>query len=348
MTSDAEAKGDGAAGPGRRYAARDRRPSQPAVEALEFCSFFSRFGAGLLCIRHSFLWTPAAPGSKPPIRQLFDGGQGNDLAVKMLLALWWSLRDFPYTWDVPEVKSEGWGLLCGRPPAVDPTTDRSTSRAVARAIDRLSGLDDDSPSYIDAIRARGRSAVLMLRDYTHPTDHMVRSGDGISLAPEHRYCRVPSTLITNGWMAVLPGKALLVLLALIDHLDVGDTKMVKRSSGDRSWEDIGSYRWAPIGPQQYERRYGFGKDAWFDGLRLLRLWGLVAQDTKLQSPVPGLRRRPTSVVTVRVDQLEKSPIDVYEEALERFRVESHRPPDPLNRGGNKKVNAAASNPGGST
>ena len=315
------------------YPARRRRPQDPEElrEALEFSEYFAKThgrGKGMLYVRHEFLRTPRAGGT-PPVRALWEGGRGNDIAVKMLLALWWVLNEEPYTWDDRDVTSEGWGLLCGHPQKTS-ETDTGPAKAVKRAIERLTGTRPGSTAYITADSKQGRSPILTLCNYSHPSSGIDETAaPGQRLAAEDRYFRVPRGFIENGWMALLPGKALLVLLALIDHLDNGEPG-TEMSKGERP--EIESYRKAPIGPAHYGRQYGFGKDAWFDGLRLLRLWGLVKHENKLISPVPGVRRRPTSVVTVEASQLARTPGQCYDEAKQRFEEERDDPPDPMNKG----------------
>lgn len=95
------------------------------------------------------------------------------------------------------------------------------------------------------------------------------------LAKEDLYLRVERELFTNGWITVLSGGAVAVLLILLQ--EATRFKHVRTRGGSDDPSDVRVTEYDPlwVGRKERHRRYGIDKEAWSNGIAELVAWGLI-------------------------------------------------------------------------
>lgn len=128
------------------------------------------------------------------------------------------------------------------------------SAAVRRGIQYL-----ESERLVRADRRKGTVPTLQLRREDGTDQAYTLPADSRTANPEGRYMTLPPTLWTNGWMAALSGRALLVLLALVVQQDLDPTGTVF------------------VAPSIRDGLYGLTEDTFSRGAFELEYYGLVTR-----------------------------------------------------------------------
>ena len=230
----------------RRGGPTDREP--PAVG-------LNRASASYLKLMMTVIWSSAGKGIDPRdlprtprlVRALEE--RQRQEAAKWPPAMRRLLPSDPHTTTFPLVD---YAVVLG----LDKPKAAGTA-AIRRGIQHL-----ESNELIRADRRKGVVPTLqLLREdgtatpYSLPTDKRSSAGD----TPEGRYFTLPPTLWSNGWMAALSGRALLVLMALIVQNDINDEPAIF------------------ISPSIRESLYGITEDTFSRGAFELEFYGLVTR-----------------------------------------------------------------------
>jgi hypothetical protein len=208
-----------------------------------------------VAIRHGFVRS-ADWQTPPPLARIFragegrKGGRGGVVALKLylstlLISRWGDPTSFP---------AELWAELFDLP---DPP--KQGARRIRDAIDWL-----ERKQFMVVERRPGHPAqILPLDDRGTGETYLRPEGYNGDL-----YHRLPATIWSQGWICVLSGAALYVLLVLVDQ-------------GRKSiW----------ISPSQRQRLYSLSDETFHKGSRELRDYGLATLSRKLQGQAHEFKR----------------------------------------------------------
>jgi hypothetical protein len=227
-----------------------RTPSEHALHLAATLS--ARLKERPLRIRRSFIRSQS--GGRPPLANLLRGGQGGEVRLKLLLSLLWTAgggREGDERHQTRPYPARAWaGLLDLDAP------EGNGQRRVRDAIQWLKaeGFLDSKP------QPRGGPIPLtLLREdgsgetYTDPGRGAARKKAEGGFPREDLFITLLPTFWTDGWIAVLSGRAIAMLLILAD--------VTVRE------------RW--ISPRLARERYGISEDTWSKGLAELRDYDVV-------------------------------------------------------------------------
>lgn len=238
---------------------------KPGAEALEVAAAIKRrVGRRTSApVRAAFLranvegGAPASvQGFKPPMARLVSVGRGGDVRLKLELSFLWFAANPPHDLTYP---ARAWAALLGlKDPGV------GGARRVRQALLALEG-----ERLVEVQTKPGRPSTIVLQDeggdgrpYVLPGEAYSRSRGGREEWRD-RYIRLPDELWTSGWLSILSGAALSMLLVLY----------VERA-GQSSETDL----W--FSPRIAQERYGLSDELRAKGLRELRAAGLVTARRK--------------------------------------------------------------------
>ena len=261
----------------------DQRVVDRAIEKGQLLA--QRLGGRQLQLRKAFVRRAGAAEALPPAVRL---DRASPTYLKLFLTMIWASagrgldpRDLPRTSRMVEAveqrgrqEAAGWPasrlhLLPSDPhtttfPLVDyavlvgldkPKT--AGTAAIRRGIRHL-----ESEGLIRAERRQGTVPTLQLlredgtgKPYSLPADKR-SSPTG---AAEGRYVTLPPTVWTNGWIAALSGRALLVLVSLLVQRDIDPEKLTF------------------VAPSIRESLYGIGEDTFSRGASELEYYGIVGR-----------------------------------------------------------------------
>jgi hypothetical protein len=183
----------------------------------------------------------------PPLARCLRGGQGGEVRLKLLITLIWIGANPPHDTTFP---ARAWAELLDLP---DPAG--KGSRRIHDATKWL-----ERARLIRVVKEPGLPSKIFLLDengsgdeYNHPAK-LRRS-----------YVKLPPAVWTNGWMALLSGSALALLLIALDQLQGA-------VEGSPFW----------LSPSRSKELYGLSPDTWTRASKELRNLGILV-----------VRRRPT-------------------------------------------------------
>lgn len=225
----------------------------PTRESLEVAALIKdRLGRRTSApVRTVFVRNLEAGSGVPPLARLLRSGRASDVRVGLYLTFLWFAAREPFDLAYP---ARAWATLLG----LDDPAGAGTRR-VRQAMNVL------AKEKLIEIRARpGQPSRIFLLDesgegrpYSLPgaTYNRVRNTPE---EPRHRYVQVPDTVWTNGWISVLSGPALAMLLVLM-------TERAGRAGDVDLW----------ISPRIGKEFYGISDETRSRGLRELRAADLV-------------------------------------------------------------------------
>uniref|UniRef100_UPI001CCBC7EE hypothetical protein n=2 Tax=Pseudonocardia sp. ICBG1034 TaxID=2844381 RepID=UPI001CCBC7EE len=187
----------------------------------------------------------------PALAQLLRGGRGGEVKLKLLLSVLWIAASPPYDTTMP---GRIWAELIGLP---DPGR-RGTHRisAATRQLKKQNFVTTRSrpgePTEIVLLNETGSG-----EPYTSPGQRVAQLARAEEDFERDRYFRVPKEFWTNGWVAVLDGPAVAMLLVLLSL------------AAGRSDNDL----W--IAPEVADRRFHLSAETRKKGFDRLRDVGLV-------------------------------------------------------------------------
>lgn len=192
-------------------------------------------------------------GQDPPMARILRGGRGGDVRLKLELSFLWFAVNPPHDLSYP---ARVWAMLLGLEEPAGKGT-RRVRQAVA-ALEKMHLIETASlpghPNRITLLDEGGEGGAYTLPGLAY------NKARGKGEQWRHRYIQLPDTLWTNGWLSVLSGPALAMLLVL--HSELG-----RRDPGST---DI----W--FSPARAKQLFGLSEDTRSKGLRELRAAGLVS------------------------------------------------------------------------
>jgi hypothetical protein len=236
-----------------------RRPSPGALETAEIIERRLRGRTQArerthAPIRRRFI--ERADTSKPtPLASALRGGRGGAVRLKLELSFLWFAAKPPHDLAYP---ARAWATLLD--------LDDPAGRGARRINEAILWLERHQLISVES-RA-GQPNVVTLLSETGTGDpyelpgaayNRLRNKKPRDLAEEHRYIQLPNELWTKGWIPVLSGAAVAMLLVLYTEL------------GSKNPEHTDLW----FSPRQAELRYGLSEDTRSKGLRELRAAELI-------------------------------------------------------------------------
>ncbi|MFG1638593.1 hypothetical protein ACGFKX_27605 [Pseudonocardia alni] len=232
-------------------------------------------------MRHRFFVREHVGEPDPPLARVLRGGRGGrggDVRFRLYLSLLWLVRDEPEL----SFPARSWAALLG--------LDEPETKGARRIKDALRWLED-----IDLVRlkrAAGHDSVVQVRDdagtgepYELPGSAYNRLRNDPAAARAHLYTRIPNGLWTGGWMSILSGPAVAMLLVLLYE--------TARSNSATVW----------FSPSLADLRYGLSEDTRGKGLLQLEQAGLVDVRRRAIAPDGFDYRKVRNVHTLQLDTL---------------------------------------------
>ncbi|SET92218.1 hypothetical protein [Geodermatophilus poikilotrophus] len=220
----------------------------------------------------------------PPLARLLRGGRGGAVRTKLLLSILWVAAGEGHDVRFP---ARAFASLIDLP---KPDTD-----GARRILDAYSWLENRK---LIAVQSRPglASKVTLLEesgsgaDYSIPGAVLKAAGKDASVDTlnAHRYITLPPAFWTKGWISVLSGPAVAMLLVLA----------VEQGGGSAAKE-----LW--FSPGMAKRRYDLSEDTRSAGVRELADAGLVTILKRNLDPDPFAPRRLRNVYKLDLDQLER-------------------------------------------
>ena len=245
------------------------RPNVEAVQAAEHLA--KRTKGRSAQIRRRFIERPDNTPTSPPLARLLRGGRGGHVRTKLLLTMLWVGANPPHDVTYP---ARAYAALLGLP--------KPDTTGARRVLDAIAWLETHQFLTVEN-RPGHPSRVTLLREladgqpYSVPgaTFNKLRGQDPDDVTvTQHRYIQLPPTLWTSGWMAVLSGPGLAMLLVLLTELGGRDTER-------EIW----------FSPGMAKRRYDLSEDTRTAGIRELANAGLVTITRRDTNPDPFAVRR---------------------------------------------------------
>ncbi|WP_162959219.1 hypothetical protein [Micromonospora tulbaghiae] len=266
--------------------AKTRSPKPQALDAARSAAKLAKTTAP---VRWRFLERTAAADPAPAMAQVLRGdrggrragGRGGEVRLKLLLSMLWLVRDNPA--PVLTAPSRAWASLLG--------LDDPTGRGSRRINDAISWLEDGGFLIKDTTGDR----VIQLLNETGNRQPYELPGAAIRRLPprdprrtDHLYLQLPSGLWTNGWLSLLSGAAVAMLL-LLYRLQADNPE--------------GTLLW--FGGQDAKLRFDLSDDTRSKGLRELTMAGLVNVERKAVDPASFEPERVRNVYALQRDRLNK-------------------------------------------
>jgi hypothetical protein len=223
--------------------------------------------------------------SSTPLAYLLRGGRGGRVRLTLYLSLLWVAANPPHDVTYP---ARAWATLLG---LTDP--EGNGSRRINDAIAWLV-----EHHFIETIPRPGHPTTLTLLDESGtglPYQVPGAAMNQLRTSPEsdwsrHRYFKLPYTFWTCGWVTVLSGPAIAMLLVLL-----------METSGHDSAAEI----W--FSPATAERRFSLSEDTRASGLRELAQHRLITTHRRPISSNALEFRRLRNTYTLHLDRLNSPP-----------------------------------------
>lgn len=213
-------------------------------------------------VRRRFVERLTPTVGDPPLARMLRGGRGGAVRLKLELSFLWFAAKEPYKLTYP---ARAWATLLDLPD--------SSGNGARRVNDAVLWLEQQG--FVTVAGQPGQpNEITMLNEaadrtpYELPGQAYNRLRSTPTAAEAHRYFQLPNSLWTSGWLQVLSGSALAMLLALYTELGRRDP--------------LTTDLW--FSPSQADMRFALSEDTRSKGLRELRSTGLVSASRRSISP----------------------------------------------------------------
>lgn len=276
------AGGRGVRTPAPRRAAKSSKLATPEPIALEYAEdVAARVRHRPVPIRNGFIERlDPADTNEPILARLLRGGQGGAVRIKLYLSLIWFSVTPPHATAYP---ARSWAALLGLP-----QHETNGARRISAALDWL----DDAGLVVVEPRPGAPSRVV-LRDergndelYEHPHDTWLAASVSDTVTRDDYYVKLPHEFWTKGWLSVLSGPAVAMLLIMT---------LEARYSGRLTglWHS----------PTQFKRRFDLSPDTRKVGLAELTTYGILDKRTQPVSPGVFDKKRRRNIYDLHLEQL---------------------------------------------
>lgn len=225
-----------------------------------------------------------ADDTDPVLARLLRGGQGGAVRIKLYLSLLWFSVGAGHATDYP---ARSWAALLGLP---QPETNGA--RRISAALDSLAGAGlvklesrPGAPTRVTVLDDRGTR-----EPYELPFISWQAAQERGEVTRDDLYLTLSAGLWTKGWISVLSGPA--VALLLIMRLEAN---YARRSTG--LWHS----------PAQFAQRFGLSADTRKVGLAELVRFGILDKRTAPVSPGVFDKKRRRNTYNLHLEQLEVFP-----------------------------------------
>lgn len=228
----------------------DVRPTTDAITAAESAARRAKKDAP---VRNRFFVREVLGAQDPPMARVLRGGRGGrggDVRFRLYLSLLWLVRDDP----VLSFPARAWAALLG--------LQEPESKGARRIKDALRWLDEHDLLRLEKVV--GHDSLVHLRDdggsgepYELPGAAYNRLRGDPAAAKPHLYIRVPGVVWSRGWVSILSGPAVAMLVVLLYE--------TQRSKSNEVW----------FSPSVANLRYGLSEDTRGKGIAQLAQAGLI-------------------------------------------------------------------------
>lgn len=243
--------------PAAKVAKFSRGPTEHALNVGKYAA--ERVKGREATIRRAFVGSDRVD-HRPPLARILSGGQGGEVRLKLYLSMLFIAVAHPYATSFP---TRAWAELFGLP-----APESDGARRVRDAIRWL-----EKNKLVRVVRRPGKEAeVFLLSEDGSGKPFKIVSKD------TNIWIKLPPEMWAKGWMATLSGRALAILLGLVDY---------SSSLGIRS----GSPFWVP--PNRAKEVYSLSPETWTRGAAELEGHELLTSRMAYfkESPLGALRRR---------------------------------------------------------
>jgi hypothetical protein len=269
---------------------KPKRPlPTPAATALEAAESLAKYAKKEAPVRYGFISRERGDLPKPPLARLLRGergGSGGNVRLGLMLSMLWYVHDDP-TLVFP---ARAWAALLG--------LDGPEVQGARRIKTALRWLESNGLIRLET--APGHDTVIHLleetgsgRRYELPGATYARLQSNAAAAAPHRYIRLPRELWTHGWLSVMSGPAIAMMLILWAE----------------SGRDVASEQpplvW--LSPKMAEERYAVSEDTRLKGARELTRLGLIRTSRRAVTPESFEFRRGRNVHQVNLATLTAGP-----------------------------------------
>ena len=188
-----------------------------SVTALDYAEIVARrVHARSAPVRRLFVERPLPDDAPPPMALLLRGGRGGEVRLKLYLSILWFAANPPYDVTYP---ARAWASLLDLP---DP--ERNGARRIGDALRWLG-----TRGLLDLERRPGVPTRAVLCDesgdgspYRHPGEVLTElqdqeTPDDDELEQRNYYFQIPAAFWTDGWAAMLSGRAVAMFLAVLSE-----------------------------------------------------------------------------------------------------------------------------------
>lgn len=255
------------------------------VSAMEAASHLTkRVGDRKAQVRRRFVERIDNAPSAPPLAQMLRGGRGGQVRLKLYLTMLWIGANPPHDVTYP---ARAYAELLGL---------REPETAGARRIlDAISWLEQKGFVTVES-RPGHPSRVTLLNELGDGAAYSVPGAEFSKLrgkkdtpdelVARHRYVQLPPDLWTSGWLAVLSGPGLAMLLVVA-------TELGGRAADREVW----------FSPGMAKRRFDLSEETRTTGIRELAGAGLVKITRRDTNPDPFAVRRLRNVYRLDLEAL---------------------------------------------
>lgn len=229
-----------------------------------------------LALPEAFLRRRDGQAPPPPLAQMVRGGRGGEVRLKLYLTMALLAVSPPY--DIKTaIPARSWAETLD---LSDP--DHLGARRVSDAIRWLT-----DHRFIISERVRGAPGPVRLLSQAGTGDQYVRPSGA-----KERYVRIPLGLWRNGWIVVLSGAALAILIILLD---------MQSGRSTAQW----------LSPRVARGRYDLSPETWTKGVRELAEHGIVKVKRRPQGAIFDYKRMRNAywVLEGRLEEAVGSPFE---------------------------------------
>jgi hypothetical protein len=223
---------------------------EPSADALTAARNVQRrlHGRTSAPVRRQFI-ERSADGRPAPLATALRGGRGGTVRVKLELTFLWFAAKAPHDLAYP---ARAWATLLGLPDPAGRGARRINEAILWLEQHKLITVENRAgqPNIITLLSENGTGTPYELPGTAY---NRLRNKKPAGLADEHRYIQIPNELWTNGWLSLLSGAAIAMLLVL--YAELGN-----RPATTGLW----------FSPRQADLRFGLSEDTRSKGLRELR------------------------------------------------------------------------------
>ncbi|WP_412542098.1 hypothetical protein R8Z50_06055 [Longispora sp. K20-0274] len=221
----------------------------------------------------------------PPLAELLRGGRGGEVRLKLLLSMLWLVREDPA--PVLASPARSWATLLGLP---DPE-----GKGARRVNDAIAWLEVQGYLVAEQDPAKVQRLITLKNetgsgeDWSQPGKVIRQLEPGDPARSDHMYVQLPPSLWTSGWITILSGASIAMLLLLYRQLAGADPDKTAL------W----------FSPEDAKIRFALSNDTRSKGLQELTMAGIISMERRSVNPHSFDYERVRNVYRLNPDKLKE-------------------------------------------